>query len=159
MAVPTRRAEGRVWSAWARLTRSSGRRCATGKAARAVKQDFRRPRGAGRAVAPMRDEPDAGAGSPRRQVRLFTMAFTVRRPHSRRAAAEAKTNVLRIADRKVAAFYVKRGDRRCSRAQVGEGGHFGARGGGLFRRRRRLDEGGERLGLGAVRLSGDEAGG
>src|SRR5262249_35583720 len=40
--------------------RSSGRRCVTWKVARAIKQDFRRPRGADRAtVTPMCDEPDA----------------------------------------------------------------------------------------------------
>src|SRR5262249_13042047 len=103
----------------------------------------------------MRDEPDADAVSPRGQVRLFTMVCAVRL-RSRRAAAEVKTNVLRIADRPVAAFRVKRDDRGGGRAQAGEGGHLGARGGGLLWLR--LD-GRERLRRGAATYRGGGDGG
>src|SRR5262249_1800279 len=117
-ATPTRRAGGRVWSAWARFA-IKGRLGATGKAACEIRQDFRRARNAscgkragGRRAAvrrhllrarltPMRNEPNADAmpvASPRRQVGHDTMAFTIgRRDHW--IAAEAEVGVPRIAAR------------------------------------------------------------
>jgi len=66
----------------------------------------------------MRDEPDADAmpaASPRRQVRLERVAFTVR-PRDNRSAAEVKIAVLRVAERKAAGFRAERDDRSSSRA-------------------------------------------
>jgi hypothetical protein len=96
----------------------------------------------------MRDEPDADAmpaANPRGQVRLFTMTFAVR-PRDNRSAAEAKINVLRIAERPAAGPWPKRED--------GEGG---CRGGLL---RRRLDEArSRRLRLGGAVCPGGGRGG
>jgi len=65
----------------------------------------------------MRDEPDADAmpaARPRRQVRLFMMAFAVRRFYNR-ISTEAEIT-LGVAERPVAGFRVKCDDRSGSRA-------------------------------------------
>src|SRR5262249_43683713 len=66
--------------------RSSGRRCAIGKIARAIKQDFRRPRGAGsrkhagdRKATSIRDADATPAGSPRGQVGQSAMMRAIGR--------------------------------------------------------------------------------
>ena len=62
----------------------------------------------------MRDEPAMPAASPRGQVRLFTMAFAVRR-FDNRISTEAEIT-LGVAERPVAGFRVKRDNRSSSRA-------------------------------------------
>src|SRR5262249_4464393 len=111
--------------------RSSGRRCATGKVTRAIKQDFRRTRGTGSTgnrkragdrratVMPMRDQPDADAmlaTRPRRQVGQTVMTRAVGWFGSW-IVAKSETAVLGIAaERPAASSGSKRDDRSSSRA-------------------------------------------